>query len=535
MTTLLWINLRALFSGIFMKSRAAKKRNPIVIVLIALLVVYCFSALFGMFGMLFYKMYSPIFSAGYGWFYFSFMGIAAFALCFIGSVFNAQAQIFNAKDNDLLLSLPVKPFSILLSRVVSLVLLEYVFEAFVVLPAGFVWIISQPVSVVSILFFIIAVLIIPLMAISLALLFAWLLSLITARLRNKNLITLVFWLIFFFAYFWAFSNIQKNIQFLIQNGMHFAAAVQKALFPAYHLGVAIERGSVVSMIIFVICALAPFILALLILSANFIKIATTNRGSAKIKYREKALKVSGVRMAFIQKELRHFLSNPMYILNTALGGLFMLIGAVLLVVKRDMVLSYVEQLNKTGIALSPAILVCVALSVISALNFVSAPSISLEGKNLWIAKSLPVPSFDILISKAAMHLLVCGTPAVVSALICAFFLKVTVFQFILMLLVPFLITVLVALMGVVINLQFPRFDWINEIQPIKQGVSSLLCMFGAFVLVAAVILLYVVLLSSVMSAEMYMLLCVVLFIALSGLLYGYLKNGGSRRFEALNN
>jgi ABC-2 type transport system permease protein len=395
--TLLKLNLRALFSRMFMRSRNAKKRSPIILVLIALLVIYVVCVFFGMFGGIFYQLSGPLFSSGYGWLYFSFMGIAIFALCFVGSIFAAQNQIFTAKDNDLLLSLPVKPSSILVSRIASLLLLDYMFEIFVAIPAFVIWCISQPVTAVGVIFFIIAVLLLPLTALAFACFFAWLMALVTSRLRNKNIFTLVFSLLFLGLYFWFFSNIQNNMQLLLTNSTQIAQDLQRTLFPAYHLGVAIDSGSVISMLIFVLCAVAPFILAVLLLSVNFIKIATTNRGAAKIKYTEKTLKVSGIRTAFVVKELRHFISNPMYILNTSLGGVFMLAGAVLLGIKRDFVLSYIAQLAGAGINLEPATLVIIALSAVAALNFVSAPTISLEGKNLWIAKSIPVRSFDILL------------------------------------------------------------------------------------------------------------------------------------------
>jgi ABC-2 type transport system permease protein len=271
-----------------------------------------------------------------------------------------------------------------------------------------------------------------------------------------------------------------------------------------------------------------------IMSSNFVRLATTNRGAAKIKYKEKALKVSGVRTAFVNKELRHFFANPMYIMNSSLGGVFMLVGAVILAVNRGAVLGYLEKINQSGLTLPPAVLVCLALSVISALNDVSAPSVSLEGKNLRIAKSLPVQTIDILMAKVQMHVLVCGIPALVSSLICAVALGVNALDFFLILVVPLLLTLMTALFGVVVNLQFPKFDWINELQPIKQSVSVLLSMFGTVALIAALSVLYVFVLSHVVNIELFLTLCAALFAVLSGILYGYLRTGGSRRFESLN-
>lgn len=535
MTTLIKLNLRALFSRMFMRSRSAKKRGPAVVVLIALLAVYVVATFFFMFGTMFWQLGAVLFPGGYGWLYFAYMGISVFGLCFVGSIFAAQNQIFNAKDNDLLLSLPVKPSHILVSRIVSLLMLDYLFEAFIAIPAFIIWLVVGSVSGIGVLFFIIAVLLLPLLSLAVASFFAWLIALITSRLRNKNIITLLLSLLFLAAYFLFFSNIQKNLQYLILNSAQLAEGVQNAIFPAYHLGVAIDSGNILSMLIFVLCAVVPFVLAVLILSANFIKIATTNRGAIKIKYTEKALKVSGVLKAFTVKELRHFISNPMYIMNTALGGVFMVVGAVIIAVKRDILLGITAQLSAAGMDIAPATLLIIGLGGIAALNFVSAPTISLEGKNLWIAKSLPVRPFTVLLSKAMMHILVCGVPAVLAALILAAFVEMTVLQALLLVVVPLLFTILTGLLGVVINLLFPKFDWINEIQPIKQGMASMLTMFGAAAIVGVLVLIYAFLLGSLMTAETYLLLCAALLILLSGLFINYLEKGGTRRFDALNN
>jgi ABC-2 type transport system permease protein len=530
---LIALNMRALFARMFLRNNNQKKRSPAITLLFILLAVYVFGSLMFAFGAIFYQLNKQMFLMNLGWFYFSFMGIGIFAFGFIGSIFAAQAQLFNARDNELLLSLPVKPRAILTGRLASLLLLEYLFAAIFALPAFVIWVVYQPVTAVGVLFFVVVVLTLPLAALALASFFAWLIALLTSRMRNKNIVTLIFSLVFMALYFWVFSNITGHMNQLIMMGKQIATAVRESFFPLYHLGFAIAQGDIISLLIYLICVIAPFVIMVLILSANFTKIVTTNRGAVKIKYTEKALKVSGVRTAFVNKELRHFFGNPMYILNSALGGIFMVIGAIALVVKRDAALGFIEQLNKTGIPLSATALVCVVLSAISALNLVSAPSVSLEGKSLWIAKSLPVAPIDVLMSKVQMHLFVCGIPAAVAALISAVALQANPLEFFLILVVPLLMTLLMALFGVVINLQFPKFDWINELQPIKQGVSVLLSMFGAFALVAALCVLYVFILSDIVTIELYLTACAALFAVLSGALYSYLRKGGSRRFQAL--
>ena len=221
-----------------------------------------------------------------------------------------------------------------------------------------IWVVFQPPTVIGVIVYILAVLVIPLASLAVASLFAWLIALITSRMRNKNIITMILSLGFLYLYFRFFSSISGNFgKLVIQSSGQLADAMQNAFFPAYHLGLAIAQGNIVSFLIFLICMLAPFVLMVAIMSANFVRLATTNRGAAKIKYKEKALKVSGVRAAFVKKELRHFWSNPMYIMNSALGGVFMVVGAVILVINRGAVLGYLENFNKVGLSLSPSVLV----------------------------------------------------------------------------------------------------------------------------------------------------------------------------------
>lgn len=53
------------------------------------------------------------------WMYFSLTAIAPSRFQGSGSVFAAQSYVFDAKDNELLLSMPIKPGAILLSRILD--------------------------------------------------------------------------------------------------------------------------------------------------------------------------------------------------------------------------------------------------------------------------------------------------------------------------------------------------------------------------------------------------------------------------------
>jgi len=531
LTALIKTNLTALFSQLFKGSRLKKNRGVMFKVLVGLLALYIIASFFFMFGGLFYSICMPLFSAGLSWLYFSMAAILATALCFIGSVFTAKTLLFDAKDNDLLLSMPIPPVHILTSRMLTLLALNYLLQLLVLGPAGFVYYMSFPATAVSIVFFIIEFLFLPLISMTLSCIFGWIIQLIGARVRNKSLISTVLSLAFLAVYFYFYSQMNRYLQIIIMNISNIGEKIKSSIFPIYHFGNAIADGDAVSLLLFLAFAVVPFAIVYVVLSYSFIKVTTTNKGSVKIKYTDKPLKVSNVRAALLKKELMHFGSNAMYIMNASMGVIFTIAAAVALVIYRDLPSLVFESMPELVSFINP--LAIVALCFLASSNIISAPSISLEGRNLWIAQSLPIDGGDILLAKANLHIVICLPSVIIAGLTGIIVLDMTLLQMLMMLILPSLMTVFFALFGVVINLHFPKFDWINETIAIKQGMSTLIAMFASMALVAAPVVLYGTVLIQYMTADVFMVICTVIFALLSLWMLRYLKTKGKAIFATL--
>lgn len=104
------------FSWVYQNKRSGKNRSAKGIVGYVLL----YMLIFGFIGAVFYfvagMLCEPLVSVGLGWFYFAIMGLIALFFGVFGSVFNTYASLYNAKDNDLLLSMPILSGKILLVR-----------------------------------------------------------------------------------------------------------------------------------------------------------------------------------------------------------------------------------------------------------------------------------------------------------------------------------------------------------------------------------------------------------------------------------
>ena len=122
--TLLKVQFAALKASLFRSRRKQSKGGTGRTIGFAVLFLYVIICFFIMFGSMFSSICMPLHELGLGWLYFAIAGLMAFMLTFIGNVFATQTQLFDAKDNELLLSMPIAPKFILGSRMLLLLALD---------------------------------------------------------------------------------------------------------------------------------------------------------------------------------------------------------------------------------------------------------------------------------------------------------------------------------------------------------------------------------------------------------------------------
>ena len=108
------------------------------------------------------------------------------------------------------------------------------------------------------------------------------------------------------------------------------------------------------------------------------------------------------------------------------------------------------------------------------LSCTTSSSISLEGKNLWIVKSIPVDPLKIFFSKINVNFWITFIPGVISIFIINYLFKLGISNLLLNILIISNYAFLVSILGLIINLHFPYFDWKNEVRVIKQSLAVFL-------------------------------------------------------------
>ena len=522
-----------LFRTYFVNQKTGQPRSKgkVIGLFIGFGVLMLFSS--AMFVLLALGLGSMLIDAGMDWLYFALMGMISILLGTFGSVFNTYAGLYRAKDNDLLISMPIPPSRILLARVSGVLGLSLLYSALVWIPAIVCyWIFAAPgagVIIVDILLtFVIALFVSVLTCI-----LGWLVALIAGKLKNRSFVTLAISLLFFGLYYFVCFKFSSFMETFMDHAESIGSKVKSWLNFIYQLGRA-ATGEPAGMLIFTGVTILLAVICYVVLSRSFIRIVTTKTSVAKPVYVEKTAKLSSVRKALLKRETKPFTSNPTYMLNCGLGIAFMLAVPVLLLINRGDVLPVLElgygnlPFLKDYLPLALTAMISMMLS----LDLISTPSISLEGKSLWIIRSLPADSYQVLESKVLLHFLVNEVPAVISAAATGIVLKLSVPGILITVALVSLINLFIGAMGLILGVKRPNLIWTSETQPIKQSTNILLMMLLGWVVTAAVAGLYF-LVKNFMSGTVYGVIWIVLLALLDLFLMRWLKTGGVREFESL--
>lgn len=193
--------------------------------------------------------------------------------------------------------------------------------------------------------------------------------------------------------------------------------------------------------------------------------------------------------------------------------------------------AYLLYLFGAGADIVP-VLLSAALCLLASMNDMAAPSVSLEGRQLWLAQSLPVTPWQVLRAKLDTQLLLTGVPMLFCALCAVITLPGGAAEMALAVVVALLYTLLSALAALALGLRLPNLTWTNEITPIKQGGSVMLALFVNWFYAIALGGLYF-LCGRYLSAAAYLALAAAVTAAVCALLLHWVKQRGTRIFAAL--
>ncbi len=471
-------------------------------------------------------------SMGLTWLYFSMAGIMALALAVFGSVFMTQTQLYDAKDNELLLSMPIRPLHILMSRMAVLLVLTGVFSLAALLPAYAVYAVAFGVTAQLVIGWVLSAAALILLAQAVCCALGWVLHWLLSRLRNKAAVSLAFTVLFLVLYFYFYANANNLLTQLMLSGEQIAAAVQGAAWPLYAVGMGMS-GSLLYTLFTAALGAGAFALVSRVLAASFAHtVAAGNGGGAARRKRGKNdTRVRQPVQAVCRKELRKFLTSAVYLTNFGLGLVLVAALPIAALVFRGQILEMIGLLDGFRPFIAGVVVLVSAFCIST--SCISAPSVSLEGKSLWVIRSLPVSGRTVLRGKLRMHCMLLVPLSAVCVLALALLVGCGIADALLAAAICGVFGWFVGVAGLVCNLLSPRFDWINEAGPCKQSAAVFLTIFGSYIVMVAFGGLFMLLYSAGLPSTACLALCAAVLLLLTAGFHTLLMRWGGRRFETL--
>ena len=527
--TLVKKQLMEIFRSYFYNAKTNKKRSTAGIIAYILLFAALMIGLGGMFTGLSVSLCVPLTQAGMGWLYFALMSLLAIFLGAFGSVFNTYSGLYFAKDNDLLLSLPIPVRTLMASRLLTVYLMGLMYSAVVILPAVIVYWVTVSTAPMALLGGVLLTALISIFVLTLSCALGWVVAKVSRKLKHKSFITVIVSLAGLAIYYFFVFKAQTAMEALIANAALYGEKVKGAAHPLYLVG-CVGTGDGRAMLLVSLIVAALFALMWALLAHSFLKLSTATGASGRAVYRERALKRQSADAALFKKELARFTASPNYMLNCGLGILLLPVAGVALLIKGGELLPLLQMAfgDRGGCV---EVLLCTGVCTVAAMNDMATPSVSLEGKNLWLAQSLPLTPWQVLRAKLKVQLALTAIPALVPLVCMAFVLPLT----------PALPLIFVtalsyiafsACLGLTLGVMRANLTWTNELAPIKQSLAVTIAMFGGWAYALLLAGLYL-LLGWRIGAAVYLALFSAATIAAALALLKWLKTKGAQRLAAL--
>ena len=253
--------------------------------------------------------------------------------------------------------------------------------------------------------------------------------------------------------------------------------LESAFPPARILGEGLQKPDFPILLVYLAISLLVFAITVFILGRNFFAISARLRTVTRHReYQMEALKEQSVMKALVKKEAARYFSSGIYVSNTIVGPV-LAIGFSVALAFMDLS----KQIEGWPMIHLEAALPYLLGGFFSMMS-ISSCSISMEGKNWWIPRSLPLSTREILGAKALFNLIFLAPVYGLMEVILMFTVRANLVDRLWLLLIPLAGIPFSVLLGLFLNLKFPKLHWENATEVVKQSAASGLSLLGGFAL-----------------------------------------------------
>lgn len=446
------------------------------------------------------------------------------------SVFKGSSYLFAFKDFEFLATLPVKNKDILLSKIFLIYLSNIIFSIFFLLPAIVIYGISTSSSYEFYFLAGISILIVPIIPMLFGVAISLIWGKIASNFKHRNMVLLIttFLLIIILAIGNCFFQWSEDIK--INDAFIKLDQFKDNYFLAKLFVEGLSEINIGYYFLFIAFNIAVFVLFLYVFSKKFRAInALMIEHSNDTNYEISTLKTCSPFIALYKKEIKNYFSSYIYVLNTISGlMLFTVYLLSIILFQYEKVLDVLEMGNLIEYILPFTTVIAISCVIMSC---TTGSSISIEGINLWIIKSSPLEFRSIAKCKVLVNFTLTMPFMFLASIVVLNIFKLTVLEYVSYLFPVFSYCILSALIGLIVNLLYPKLDWKSDVEVIKQSIATLVTLLiNGFSIILPIAILYIV---KPLNYSMFFISIGIIALVCCVILWNYITIKGSNIFKKL--
>ena len=464
-------------------------------------------------------------------------------LTLVQGVYKSSSLLFNSKDDNLLLSLPIKKSEVLFIRIFKFYVYEVLYNSMFLTPAMLVYAYYVDVKISYYLVSVLGLLFLPIVPIIISCILGGIISTSSSKFKNKNMAQTIITFIILLLIFYASFNLDSFINNISQNASTINEIITKIYYPIGKYIKLVTDFSILDLLFFILFNVGVFSISIIIFSKLYFKI-NSNIKAVKIASKKNKLQNNNYKIEnnkpvieLIKKEFNRFINTTVFIINSSFGMILFIACCIMAVAKFDDIIIAISEnaLFSPELIMSyiPVILfgfICMS----SLLSSITSSMISLEGKSFSILKSLPINPFTIILAKVLTALIIMFPFIIIGDVIVFAKFKFSIYEILIILLTSIVLPLFSETIGIIVNLKYPKMDAENDTEVVKQSMSSGIAVFIGMILTGLTIFLIAKGIEGNISIDSIMTLGLGIYLILLIILLAYLKRVAVKEFNKIN-
>ena len=436
-------------------------------------------------------------------------------------MFYIMGSFYFSQDLETLVPLPLKPYEVMGSKFLVVMVNEYLTALPLLLPPLLIYGIGMGEGVVYWIKCIFMLLAAPVFPLAIGAVFIMLLMRVVNLRKNKDLLAIIggfAGLILALGLNFFIQRIPKGsstefLKNLLESQSGLIKEIGSKFPPSIWATFGLSDNGLVGFgyfALFMGTAIALFVLLLWLSNLVFYKalvagqeVSRKRKAFTNAEISRQYNKETSPVLAILIREWKLLLRTPIYVINGLTGAIM---GPFIIIIMFFAQGSNPETKQILDAINNPAYQVYITLGALgimlftAGMNLVASTSVSREGKSFWIAKMIPVSPGKQVLAKLLQGYMVSALGVIVTCITAGIFARFSLFSILLILFIGLVCSVPLTSLNLILDVFNPKLIWNSEQEAIKQNMNGILGMLVSLLFLAVLAAFAVVMLLTGMPA-----------------------------------